>query len=189
MPLEEPSAAVPTSISSPWTKPPTLPTTSARPRSPSVRTDTLSGWAETKDHRGGTRSPWGNKGCSWGNEGSRRGNEGLTWGNDVHTAADIVGAGANDVAVERSADGRILMSLHTVVSLRWGARPFVQSPSPSRSCLPRRRPRHDIIRRRRGPPQPPTIPQPIPGHVRDEAGAKCLTQRVVHFASGLVTVL
>lgn len=35
-------------------------------------------------------------------------------------------------------------------------------------------PRHDIIRRRRGPPQPPTVPQSIPRQDRDEAGAKYL---------------
>ncbi len=54
------------------------------------------------------------------------------------------------------------------------------------SALPT--PRQDIIRRRGGAPQPPTVSQPIPGQDRDEAGAKCLTRRVLHFANGAPAV-
>jgi hypothetical protein len=42
----------------------------------------------------------------WGNEGSSRGNEGSSQGDDVYPAGNVVGAGANDVAVEGSADHR-----------------------------------------------------------------------------------
>ena len=51
---------------------------------------------------------------------------------------------------------------------------------PKRKVLPA-----DYLRRRRGPPQPPRVPQPILGQDRDEAGAKYLMRRVLLFASGL----
>ena len=37
-------------------------------------------------------------------------------------------------------------------------------------------------------PQPPTVPQPIPGQDRDEAGAKYLMRRVLFFANGVPAV-
>jgi hypothetical protein len=39
------------------------------------------------------------------NEGTSRWDKGSSRGNDIHTSGDVVGAGANDVAVKRSADG------------------------------------------------------------------------------------
>ncbi len=120
MPLEGPSGTGADSISSAWTKSPGPPTTLERPESSSARPesslarvesslacsesssdriqatsarmDTLSARAEwkhrpvgTKYPRGGTKDPLG--------------------GNDVHTAADIIGARPDNVAVERSAEG------------------------------------------------------------------------------------
>lgn len=62
--------------------------------------------------------------------------------------------------------------------------PFAFKTLPASPMLP---PRHDTAPTR--PASTPTVPQTIPGHVRDKVGAKCLTPPVLNFASGLVAAL
>jgi hypothetical protein len=82
--------------------------------------------------------------------------------------------------------GQILMSVHSVFPYG-GARLPLYNPHRLQglASLADAPPRYnrDIIRRRPSRPQPPTVPQPIRGRVRDEADAKCLTRRPLHFAS------
>jgi len=70
-----------------------------------------------------------------------------------------------------------------------GGRAPCTIPCVLKACEPRRRPRPDITRRRRGPPQPPTVPQTIPGQDQDEAGAKYLMRRVLDFLREPAAVL
>jgi hypothetical protein len=84
--------------------------------------------------------------------------------------------------------GQLLMSVHAVFPYG-GARapctiPFVFKALPA---LPTPPPRYNTAPR--WPPQSLTVPQPIPGPGRDEAGARCVTQRVLRLVSGLVAAL
>lgn len=84
--------------------------------------------------------------------------------------------------------GRILMPVHAVFPYG-GARGPVYYPLHRQGLVSLCRcPRRDIIRRRGGSPQPPTVSQPIPGQDRDEAGAKYFMPRVLHFANGVPAV-
>jgi hypothetical protein len=71
-----------------------------------------------------------------------------------------------------------------------GRATLVQSLALSRLCEPHCRPTAIYItRRRRGQPQRPAVPQPIPGQEQDETGAKYLMRRVLNLLSEPAAVL